>query len=116
MDWDAKYKHLADGQAAALRFQDLADDDEDDREDVELAGHLLSPADVRQLTVYAELAREKLHLQLPARLMLLYPFVGPDLAFAADSAIAWNHSPFWLVPVRVTHREALDDLLPPIDA
>jgi len=66
-----------------------------------LAGEVLSPADVRQLTVYAELARRRELLVTPPVLMLLYPFIGsPDEAIA-DSVVAWNGSTFWLMPVQV---------------
>jgi hypothetical protein len=66
-----------------------------------LAGEVLSPADVRQLTVYAELARRRERLVTPPVLMLLYPFIGSPDECIADSVVAWNGSTFWLMPVQV---------------
>ena len=66
-----------------------------------VAGHLLSPEDVRQLTVYAELVRTKELLEDPPNLALLYPFVGRPAESTADKATAWNGSALWLVPVQV---------------
>ena len=80
---DAKYKILAgDGRSDALaKFWDL------------------QPDDVRQLTVYAEMRRQP--EGKPLSIALLYPFVGDSLP-STKPATAWNGSPFWLVPVRVT--------------
>jgi hypothetical protein len=103
---DAKYKHLAKGQSAALAFA-LADGDDEGT----AAGRLLSPNDVRQLTVYAELDRRRRKGAEPARLLLLYPFGGEGSA-ASASAVAWNGTPFTLAPVRVSPTGALEDNLP----
>jgi hypothetical protein len=53
---DAKYKRLAKDQQQALRFRDL-ETEENDPDSAPLAGQVLSPADVRQLTVYAQLVQ-----------------------------------------------------------
>jgi 5-methylcytosine-specific restriction endonuclease McrBC regulatory subunit McrC len=86
MRWigDAKYKMLS-GDDRALELPKFND---------------LSPADVRQLTVYAEMTREKTDGVAPS-LALLYPFVGDRLPDSSPG-IAWNGSQFWIVPVRVT--------------
>ena len=97
---DAKYKHLAKGQQRALRFSDLPGEQQNRIDEVvPLAGHILSPADVRQLTVYAELVRRRERLAAPPDLMLLYPFVGPPGECIPDRVAAWNGSMFWLMPV-----------------
>jgi 5-methylcytosine-specific restriction endonuclease McrBC regulatory subunit McrC len=98
---DAKYKHLAKGQHHALRFSDLEAQDGIADGSALLAGNVLSPDDVRQLTVYAELVRRTKHLISPPHLMLLYPFIGPSCDCVADSAVSWNGSTFVLTPVLV---------------
>lgn len=101
---DAKYKHLAKGRNNSLSF-DL-DSPVSGEEDVSsLAGRVLNPADIRQLTVYAELQRRKTTSNIPPKLMLLYPFVGSDSAIASR-ATAWNNSDVWLVPVRLTRQKS----------
>ena len=74
------------------------------------AGRLLSPDDVRQLTVYAELDRRKRGTERPANLLLLYPFVGQG-GGEASRTVAWNGSDFWLAPVRLTRTSRLADNL-----
>lgn len=81
---DAKYKHLING----------------------LTGDL-SPDDVRQLTVYAELHRRKTGHNDPPHLALLYPFVG-DGVFTGKRTMSWNGSHFHLFPVRLDRRESLE--------
>jgi hypothetical protein len=44
--------------------------------------------------------------------MLLYPFVGPDSNFKADTERAWNGDDFWLVPVRVRRQSNLAAIIP----
>jgi 5-methylcytosine-specific restriction enzyme subunit McrC len=100
---DAKYKHLTKNQTGALTF--TADDGDYDAP----AGRHLSPDDVRQLTVYAELHRKK--QSSSPNLALLYPFVG-DGPFFADHAIAWNGSSLYLLPVRVDNNTSLQNVLP----
>jgi hypothetical protein len=73
---DAKYKHLAKGQQLPLRFRDLETEESGPDNLAPLAGQVLSPADVRQLTVYAELFRLRKHATTPPSLMLLYPYCG----------------------------------------
>ncbi len=102
---DAKYKSLAGENALTFAALDIEDNEV-------RAGQVLSPDDVRQLTVYAELARLKNEGQ--ARLALFYPFVGAG-TFAARGAMAWNGCEFYLVPVRVggfIGAPHLDDALP----
>ena len=98
---DAKYKHLAKGLQRALRFSDFEGEQNGVDETAPLAGHVLSPADVRQLTVYAELVRRRERMATPPDLMLLYPFVGPPGECIPDRVAAWNGSTFWLMPVLV---------------
>jgi 5-methylcytosine-specific restriction endonuclease McrBC regulatory subunit McrC len=98
---DAKYKHLAKGLHWALQFSQLKDEQNGVDELTPLAGQILSPADVRQLTVYAELVRRREQLAMPPVLMLLYPFIGSPEQCIADSVVAWNGSKFWLMPVQV---------------
>jgi 5-methylcytosine-specific restriction enzyme subunit McrC len=100
---DAKYKHLTEHQESALSF--FAEEGNGDAP----AGRRLSPDDVRQLTVYAELYRKK-HNFLP-NLAILYPFVGEG-SFFADHAIAWNDSPLYLLPVRIDSNISLQHVLP----
>jgi 5-methylcytosine-specific restriction enzyme subunit McrC len=114
---DAKYKHLARGQESALRFVTAPVGESGSTETT--AGRLLSSDDVRQLTVYAELEHRARSLSgTPgtsetscARLLLLYPFVGSGTA-DADRTIAWNGSPFYLAPVRVTPTRDLGSNFP----
>jgi len=88
---DAKYKILADDgrQGNSPSFKDL------------------SPHDVRQLSVYADMIRET--GREPPSIALLYPFVG-DVFPSISPATTWNGSAFWIVPVRVTRpqREITD--------
>jgi 5-methylcytosine-specific restriction endonuclease McrBC regulatory subunit McrC len=109
---DAKYKHMTKGQQRSLRFIDFGTEEESE---AFLAGHVLSPTDVRQLTVYAELVRRGMRLETPPNLMLLYPFVGTAEQCLSDSVNAWNGSEFWLMPVRVSPMDVLSDAIPPLD-
>jgi hypothetical protein len=112
---DAKYKHLAAGQATALRFTDLPDTNGGQADAPALAGYLLNAGDIRQLTVYAELARRN-YTPAPGKvsLALLYPFVGADPQCLPDHAKAWNDSDLWLVPVRVVRQTNPVNILPPL--
>jgi len=98
---DAKYKHLAKGYNGALHFADFEGEQNGLDEFAPLAGHVLSAADVRQITVYAELVRLREEVAIPPTLMLLYPFVGLSSECIGDSVVAWNGSTFWLMPVQV---------------
>ena len=98
---DAKYKHLAKGGRAALRFTDLGEEQKADEDAPVLAGRILSSNDVRQLTVYAELARDADQSSTSPNLMLLYPFVGELNECLPDLCETWNGSSFCLVPVYV---------------
>lgn len=108
---DAKYKHLAKGQQRALRFNDLSGEQSRMDEVAALAGHILSPADVRQLTVYAELVRRRERLAAPPDLMLLYPFVGPPGECIPDRVATWNGSMFWLMPVQVRAQDVIGNAI-----
>jgi len=108
---DAKYKHLAAGQDDALRFDDQANGDDDADLSSTAATRVLSPNDVRQVTVYAELLKQKGKLSSPPELAILYPFVGLG-RFEVATATAWNGSPFHLVPVRVAGGQSLATVLP----
>jgi hypothetical protein len=110
---DAKYKHLTKDQTSALKFAELSDSEEAQTGETTLAGHVLSAADVRQLTVYAELAKGKYQPEDDkVRLMLLYPFIGVDSEFLPDRATAWNGADFWLIPVRVKRPDGATDIMP----
>lgn len=117
---DAKYKHLARGGHDSLRFAD--EEEADGSEDEPLAelasgsraGRLLSPSDVRQLGVYAELERKRRPGPLP-KLMLLYPFVGAG-RFASSRCLAWNGSEMVLMPVRIRAGAHLNTCLAPLTA
>ena len=105
---DAKYKHLARGQATSLRFKDMAD-----VEQATIAGRLLTPDDVRQLVVYAELAKETTGSEVATpSLALFYPFIGFDSECIPDCAKTWNGSNFWIVPVRVKKQNEVADVIP----
>jgi hypothetical protein len=105
---DAKYKHLAKGQAGALRFGDL---DNEHNGLATLAGEVLSPGDIRQLTVYGELVRLREQLEIPPNLMLLYPFVGSADESLPDQVTAWNGSRFWLMPVQVKAQDSVGNAI-----
>lgn len=104
---DAKYKHLARGQNAPLHFADI---DDETAEISTLAGRVLSASDVRQLTVYGELARRKYPHCASVRLLLLYPFVGQNPRYAV--ATTWSGAQFFLVPVGLQRRNRVADCLP----
>lgn len=113
---DAKYKHLTKGQTSALKFTELPDSEDAEASETTIAGRVLSAADVRQLTVYAELAKGKGYKPPVDKvsLMLLYPFIGADLDFKTDRATAWNGADFWLVPVRVDRPDKVSNIIPSI--
>ncbi len=115
---DAKYKHLTKGRQDSLKFAEAVDDTKDEEQGEELstatnqaAGRLITPSDVRQLTVYAELEKKRNPSKAEPSLMLLYPFVGSG-RFEADSTTTWNGSTFWLMPVRVDVQRDLREALP----
>lgn len=101
---DAKYKHLTKGHNGPLTFEEM--EEETARP---LAGRVLGAADVRQLTVYAELAKKKFPIN-EVSLLLLYPYVGA--APLCSTATAWNGAQFSLVPVAMHRRESLAGCLP----
>jgi 5-methylcytosine-specific restriction endonuclease McrBC regulatory subunit McrC len=108
---DAKYKHLAKGQEDALSFRDLPEEDSYSEEHGTRADRVLSPTDVRQLTVYAELLRQREQLPDSPAIMILYPFVGNG-RFESTTARTWNGSLFHLTPVRVSRCTLLSEALP----
>jgi 5-methylcytosine-specific restriction endonuclease McrBC regulatory subunit McrC len=108
---DAKYKHLSKGQQQTLRFRDLGTEENGSDDFAPLAGQVLSPADVRQLTVYAELVRLREQVAAPPTLMLLYPFVGAAEECLSDKVTAWNGSVLWLTPVQVRAQDSIGDAI-----
>jgi 5-methylcytosine-specific restriction endonuclease McrBC regulatory subunit McrC len=116
---DAKYKHLARNSHDSLGFSDGDEDEADDQDDEPevasttglAAGRMLSPSDVRQLGVYAELEKKRRPGPLPG-LMLLYPFVGSG-RFAVSRCGAWNGAELVLMPVRIQAGAHLDTCLAP---
>ena len=110
---DAKYKHLTKEQSSALKFAGLPDTEDAQASEATLAGHVLSADDVRQLTVYSELAKGKYQPEnAKVSLMLLYPFIGADSESIPDLTTAWNGVDFWLVPVRVDRQTNAADVIP----
>lgn len=113
---DAKYKHLTSGSDKPLRFRDLSNESAISTtiaDKATLAGSVLNAADVRQLTVYAELARRKTALapsNKPISLLLLYPFLGEQPK--RDATKSWSGDTFELVPVAIHRRERVADCLP----
>lgn len=123
---DAKYKHLARGNTGSATFtsalpaEEVGDSNTTSNEfpgnTSRKATTSISPDDIRQLTVYAELdaKRQGLGSAAPkARLMLLYPFVGTG-TFCPHKVTAWNGSAFYLVPVKVRPTLDLANVLPPL--
>ena len=73
----------------------------DDESDVVRSGPVyLGPADIRQLTVYAELQRRNEGLDTPPSLAVFYPVVGEGRT-SITRKTAWNGSTLDIVPVRV---------------
>lgn len=91
---DAKYKHLS------RRGKGI------------ITPCLLDEPDIRQLTVYAELQKNRTGSGKPPSIMVLFPFVGESSEFTAANEIAWNDSDFWLVPVKVRQCDSLVDCMP----
>ena len=108
---DAKYKQLVKSQQGSLRFDDLKDEENGTDDSLPLAGDVLSPNDVRQLTVYAQLVREREGLEKAPDLILLYPFVGSSGECLPDKAMAWNGSTFWLMPVQVKVQDSIGEAI-----
>lgn len=98
---DAKYKHLTEGQISSLTFED---------DGTIAAGKRLSPDDIRQLTVYAEMVGKRSDPAPP--LALFYPFIGEG-KFEASTATAWNGSSLSLVPVHLDRNFGPSSALPP---
>lgn len=107
---DAKYKHLL----PYGRFDELVQEDED-APDTARSGKFLTPNDVRQLTVYAQLDWQRQQKKNPAvpppmpSLVILYPFVGAEALVPARYE-TWNDAQLWLVPVRVINAGVSDGL------
>lgn len=106
---DAKYKHLTKDQNNPLGFTQLPAEDSNDSSTI--AGKVISPNDIRQLTVYAELVRKNNAKADAPNILLCYPYVG-DGEIKSDSQKAWNGSKFTLCPVLMKYRPELRDLLP----
>jgi 5-methylcytosine-specific restriction enzyme subunit McrC len=94
---DAKYKRLD----AVLPF-----DAEDGDESASPSPARLSPEDIRQLTVYAEIQRRDQGLSAPSSLMVLFPVVGGN-STQVTRRTAWNGSELHLVPLRVDKEDHL---------
>jgi 5-methylcytosine-specific restriction endonuclease McrBC regulatory subunit McrC len=105
---DAKYKHLTESQSSSLSFTQIHEEDPDS---IMPAGRILAPSDVRQLTVYAELVRERHPASGHPNILFLYPFVGEHEA-KCDATEAWNGSTFILCPVRTSRQNSLKNALP----
>ena len=109
---DAKYKHLSHSHA-----EDTATFDVINATATDNTRAYLSPDDVRQITVYAELDVQSSHYMSTgkevgrANLMLLYPFVGEG-RFETAEAKAWNGSQFYLVPVRIAQTANIAGAIP----
>ena len=117
---DAKYKHLARGHDGSATFAGALPRDDDLEATTDSGGTpprkgtTISPDDVRQLTVYAELDARRRGIggdAAKAGLLLLYPFIGSG-KFEVDTATAWNGSAFHLVPVWVSPTPDLANVLP----
>src|SRR5579864_7649384 len=109
---DAKYKYLTKGRCHPLKFHEVEPDKNESTDDDRLqAGDILSAGDVRQLTVYAELAKAPKSSLVPPNIALFYPFVGLQNECVADVVTTWNGSEFWLVPVWVKPLEHLEDAI-----
>lgn len=106
---DAKYKHLTKDQSRALFFEQLPDEEGNDYSAP--AGSVISPNDIRQLTVYAELVRRNNKEKIVPNILLCYPFIG-DGKFASDTRPAWNNSNFTLCPVKMKRQANLKNVLP----
>lgn len=105
---DVKYKHLAKGSPHSLSFERLLDHEENENL---RADQVLSPQDIRQVLVYAEIHRHK-NSKLPVHdVAILYPFVGQGI-FQSTQARGFNQVNFHLIPVRVRQTNELPSLLP----
>ncbi len=88
---DAKWKLLG---ALPPTFSD------DDDELKQSKPKSLSPADVRQLTVYSELLKGKKLLDYAPQMWVFYPTLD-EFKGMSQSRETWNESRLWRVPVRV---------------
>jgi len=75
------------------------------------ADRVLSPSDIRQLTVYAEILKRQRNLAFPPALAIVYPFVGEG-EMKVSRAVTWNGSDLWLVPLRVDSKGAMSEVMP----
>jgi len=104
---DAKYKHLGKGREADPGEESAATGG------VSHPVRLLSSADVRQLTLYAEIDRRRKALQSPPSAAVFYPLVGTAEVLPARAG-TWNGGELWLVPVRVDRRGPLASCIGPV--
>jgi hypothetical protein len=115
-DWigDAKYKHFAKGSIDSIIFD--SDDQNADTQTTPIAAdRVLSPDDIRQLTVYAELRNRPPENKSISSLAILYPFIGNG-EFKASHGTAWNDSKFWLIPVKLNGEDSnLSSVLPELE-
>lgn len=99
---DAKYKRLD----VAGYLESNGEDDEESSSPARIGS-----ADLRQLTVYAEIHRTKTGQQIPPRLMVLFPVVG-EQNFKTTRLAAWNGSELSLVPIRLDEQMKLEKCIP----
>jgi 5-methylcytosine-specific restriction enzyme subunit McrC len=104
VDWigDAKYKRLD----SRYYLESIFEDDEN-----VFSPARIGPADLRQLTVYAEIQRQCNHQEAPPNLMVLFPFVGTQ-NFQITQLTTWNGSELHLVPIRLDVQMKLAQCIP----
>ncbi|NCC61354.1 MAG: hypothetical protein EOM12_10530 [Verrucomicrobiae bacterium] len=105
---DAKYKHLSKGGSRPILFSQLEDNP---NASAELAGNVLSPNDIRQLTVYSELAVIQSGLTTTPNILLIYPYVGEE-PLMSDNTQAWNGADFTICPVRMKRQANIVEAFP----
>ena len=106
---DAKYKQITKGIVESLQLSNIEAEEEG-----KFAGYILNANDVRQLTVYAELACKQLSLDSPPNILLMYPH-DESGKFETSSTEAWNNSQFTLLPVKMTRQPSVADTIPKQD-
>ena len=82
----------------------------DEEEEAQLQSKSLSPADVRQLTVYSELLKRKQSLERAPEMWVFYPTLDQSKTVLA-ARTTWNEARLWRVPVRVCDWDSPRDAL-----
>ncbi len=103
--WIAPAAHwVADAKYKFLRQEARAVEPEDEENAVTGEGRwYLSPADLRQLTVYAEMYRRRHSVGGPVCLVVVYPYAGQgEFSVYQRAQELWNGSPLYLLPVKLT--------------